>query len=234
MKLKVMFALTILLASFALAGGTKAVERGTYILNLGGRDVGHNTYTLEKGKKGYKSRAQTVLNLPQGRVVLTTDLELSEELTPIYYQLKATLPGQVQSIETTIKGDKAKSVIDVGGTIRKTSTKPTLPCYILDNNMIDHWCYLVKKLDLSSAKEQTINLFVPQAALTTNLTLKKKKEEEIKIGGKSYKAVVMEGILASKIGLTLYIEPKEMKLLKVVIPEQNFSAELSSRVKPIE
>ncbi|MCD6450981.1 MAG: hypothetical protein J7L64_01265 [Acidobacteria bacterium] len=236
MKLKVMLVLTALLVSFILAGGgTKTVEKGTYIINIGGKDVGYNTYILTKGKeKGYESRAQTVLNLPQGKVVLTTDLKLSEKLTPIHYQLKATLPGQKQSIETTIKENKAKLLINVGGKIKKTTTKLTPPCYIMDSSMVDHWCYFTKRLDPNSVKEQKINIFVPRSAAVTDLVLKKKKEKEIKIGGKSYKAVVMEGVLASKVKVTLYIEPKEMKLLKMVIPEQNFSAELSSRVKPIK
>ncbi|RKY86359.1 hypothetical protein DRQ11_08510 [candidate division KSB1 bacterium] len=196
-------------------------EKCTYKIWLGGKEAGYCTYYVKtKDEQGYHIRSKVQVEA-MIKLTLYEKLLLSEELIPLKYTLDAFVGNQHQRIEARCEGKTAKLHYRLPGEEKDAEVKLGENLVILDNNVIDHWVFIVKRYDYHKSGEQSFFALVPQVAKGLTLDLKMIDSVEVELEEEKFAAIHLSGQLAG-IGIDLWVDPQTRSLLKVAIPSQQF------------
>ena len=150
-----------------------AGEDYEYDLFFGGSKAGYHRASIDYSDKGLFVTSSThyKLLLSGKGVELSFNEKTSYDLAthPQTYNLELETNGEKRNIHTIFLPD---SVIRTTSDNERSSHSIDGPVYLLDNNIVNHYTLLLRKIDYTRVKEmQSFNVFVPQIDRLSTLSL---------------------------------------------------------------
>lgn len=198
----------VLAALLTVAGlGLGAVASAqSYAIEQAGRGLGNFQVVLASSADGSVSDSKLELT---GLASLTDHLVTDGSGHARSYRLEGTARGAPITIEVTFEAAAAQLRVDQAGHQQTLSVPLPGPVAVLDNNMLDGWQILARRLDAQSAVPQTFDVLVPQAALTGSVSFTPAGSGTIEVGGAELEARRYDALLevgGQKIGVTLWLD----------------------------
>ena len=160
------------------AGGPRPVsvdDEGVFLISMAGHPVGSETFHIHSSRGRIEARAEIRLSIEKnGKTVSVEsfpDLVTDSELRPLTYAWR--LHGaQSSRLEVDFRARPAKvryHTINGSEDTRDFNLPPDV--VILDDNVIHHFELIAARLQAMGGGKQTLNVFVPQEALPSLLTV---------------------------------------------------------------
>ena len=209
-------------------GQNVVVDESAFRVILGGEIVGREEFSIRRVGMGRDARiimrGSVELDLPGGRKNLAPALEASgEDLSPAAYQLKVS-GSQTSEFYVSRSGRRflAKSLSSEGEQVREFRAGPG--SILLDTFVAHQYHQLVPYLNQDSAV--SLSVLSPQSGEQMRMTLRKLGEEEVRVGTDLVQAshFRLEGENGSQ---DIWFDERN-RILKVVIPGQDYTAERES------
>jgi transglutaminase-like putative cysteine protease len=216
----------------ALPIAGNVLEEHYYACEIGGQTVGYFYYRLLK-------RDAAILRA-ESRFLLQTELqgeaqtlqwdavtEMDAAYRPLAYRVVVQQGKAKTEVDAAFQGGEARVTVSQRETRQEKSISLPGEFFLLDNNIFDHYAYLVRRIEIEPG-QRAVSLFVPQAAGVLTITAALTEgSEPLVLAGKEYMARVLtlDGPFA---GMTIWLT-EAGELLQVDIPMQNAVIRLADR-----
>ena len=224
----------VLLSLATLAHAGEPIHTASYAVHMMDRRVGEASFSVwEEGDK-YRSESNSVFALTQMGATRSFVFKAKTSVRrvdsfPVSYSVDVDLGGAPGGVNLTCTGAKAKATLSGAfGSGTKDLVLPT-DTVLLDNNfLLDHYWFLLKKLDLASDKPQAVRIFVPQAlanlAGTMGMTCTVEGPRELELPTGVRTATEVRCLTDTGVTMYLWADADGPTLLKLDVPAQRSSA----------
>ena len=157
---------------FAAAQAAPASESGVFLIRSGGRNIGSERFQIRKVASGWEATAEIQLEVPGGsRVTETCSLRLDANGKPIFYQREQQVPRKGNlTADFRAEGTMLMSKIEAE-TQEQIFLLPERDLVVLDTNFFHHYALLLRQYDAARPGPQNFNVFVPQEATPSTISL---------------------------------------------------------------
>ena len=210
----------------ALAAQTVEVDDGTFIVELGGRAVGTETFRIRRSGFGDNARtiAQGTLEIVQGgsRQMIQSALgTLGVGMSLDAYQVNVSAPSEL-SIRLERRGSRMVSSTSSEAGVEEREYRQTqaqTPTVVLDRFFAHHYFFVAP---YQSPGEPSISAILPRSGVQSTGTLRMTTVEPVSIGGATIPAQRLE-LRLDGVAHDIWLDGQN-RVLRVQIPSQNYLA----------
>ncbi|MBI4166657.1 MAG: hypothetical protein HY508_13080 [Acidobacteria bacterium] len=163
-------------------------DRGVFILKIGGKQMGTETFEIVTRKDAVEASAKIDLRVHQdGKSVefkTSPHLVLTPDLNPVSYEWSQK-GAQSSDLQVDMRGPRATAkykTVTGAEDVREFELPPGL--VILDNNVIHHYQIAVLRYRRAGGGKKTFRAFIPQEALPGALEIEDAGPDRTEVGGR--------------------------------------------------
>ncbi|NIM79629.1 MAG: hypothetical protein GTO20_12620 [Candidatus Aminicenantes bacterium] len=180
----------------------------TYNYIANGKSIGTETFTLKSFEKKKDSQAyvytcSTQLNL-QG-LNASSEWEIDTSGTPLAYKAKGKAGTIEYSIDCRFSQDQIVEKVVKSGTPIERTIKLTDKVYLIDNNNMSLFAFLLAGVPREKGKTVHFKIFHPSSMQLLPVQVTVKDQEQITINGKVYKSWPLDIIMAG-VNLKMWVD----------------------------
>jgi hypothetical protein len=193
MKMSVPFLVCALLLSGSLepAVGAKETtlrpEEAQFMIYLDGKAIGQEKFSISVSGDAINSHSVVEfrnLGSKRQKVQMESQLSMDSFYQPKTYQLHTNVDGQKGTINGTLGKGEATFEYRGGGNPRQRGVLAGDSYTVLDTNIFHHFIFIARLFDLSTGKEQSMEVVIPQELDGGFLKIRENGIDRQQIGGK--------------------------------------------------
>jgi hypothetical protein len=195
-------------------------DRGVFVLKVGGKQIGTETFEIVTRKDTVEASAKIELRVEQdGKSVdfkTSPHLVLTPELNPVSYEWSQK-GAQSSDLKIDLRSTRASAkyrTVTGAEDVREFELPPGL--VILDNNVIHHYQIAVLRYRRAGGGKQAFRAFIPQEALPGSLQIEDAGPDRTDVGGREQ---LLEHLVVTtdNARIDLWIDERD-RLQKLAIP----------------
>ncbi|KPL17797.1 MAG: hypothetical protein AMJ92_10950 [candidate division Zixibacteria bacterium SM23_81] len=126
------------------------------------------------------------------RMQMEGELALSSEGVPLSYGLEVSFDEEKQKLTATFTEDTVLAAVTKGGRTSQHSVPYSPDIFVVDNNMIGQWGFMLGLLPLKVGQEIPQKIFVPQALMEMDILVEVTGEETVQVNGSQEQAYICQ------------------------------------------
>ena len=159
-------------AESAAAQTGPAAESGVFLIRSGGRNIGSERFQIRQIAAGWEATGELQLEVPGGqRVTEICSLRVDANWKPTVYQREQQSPKK-GSLTADFRPEGTLLTAKAGAeTQEQIFLLPDRNLVVLDTNFFHHYGLLLRQYDTGRPGPQNFNVFVPQEATPSTISL---------------------------------------------------------------
>jgi len=202
----------MLVVGISSAQEAKVVDERTYLIFSGKDKIGTERYTVRSDNS---TTSKVELSIMGREIKFDVTLQY-EENRPIKYKLNYE-PG----IALIAQFQAEKVTITVPGRSQELTLKEGT--IVLENNVFEHYYFLLQRYDLSKGGKQVFPILVPSVMMALEATVEHKGTLEQMVNQQLLKLHEFQVVVAGMVAIGITTD-ETLHLLKIEIPAQNIEA----------
>ena len=183
----VCFVLALTLAGWAGVSAaqtaSEAPESGVFAIRANGSALGNERFQIRRNGSGWEVAGELQLQIPGGpKVSETSTLRMDAEWRPASYERRQQSPQKgTLTVAFSPEGSRLSSSTDAGSQDQIYLLPKEV--VVLDTNFFHQYSVLLRQFNMEQAGLQRFNVFVPQEATPSLISLTLVARETLPVGG---------------------------------------------------
>ena len=158
-------------------------ESGVFAIRANGSALGTERFQIRQNGSGWEASGDLQLQIPGGpKVSETSKLRMDAEWRPASYERRQQSPQKgILTVEFTPEGSHLSSSTDAGSQDQIFLLPKEV--VVLDTNFFHQYGLLLRQFDMARTGLQRFNVFVPQEATPSLISLTLVARETLPVGG---------------------------------------------------